>query len=55
MNADNDWDRYVEGDAIEGSVVCVSKEMVFQALNEMKTGTALDLQKVSLEFIFASD
>ena len=24
MNEENDWDHYVEGDAVEGLVVCVS-------------------------------
>ena len=36
MNEGNDWDRYVEGDAVEGPVVCVSREEVLQALNENK-------------------
>ena len=35
MNDENDWDN-VEGDAVEGPVVCVSIEEVLQALNEMK-------------------
>ena len=26
MNEENDWDHNVEGDAVEGSVVCVSRE-----------------------------
>ena len=26
MNEDSDWDHYVEGDAVEGPVVCVSRE-----------------------------
>ena len=34
MNEDNDWDHNVEGDAVEGPVVCVSREEVLQALNE---------------------
>ena len=33
MNEDNDWGYNVEGDAVEGLVVCVSRE-VLQALNE---------------------
>ena len=33
MNEENDWD-HVEGDAVEGPVVCVCREEVFQALNE---------------------
>ena len=40
MNEEDDWDRNVEGDAVEGQVVCVSREEVLQALNEMKTGIA---------------
>ena len=38
MNEENDWDHNVEGDAVEGTVVHVSREEVLQALNEMKTG-----------------
>ena len=34
MNEENDWERNVEGDAVEGPVVCVSREEVLQALNE---------------------
>ena len=35
MNKENYWNRNVEGDAVEGPVVCVSREEVLQALNEM--------------------
>ena len=38
VNEENDWDHNVEGDAVEGPVVCVGREEVLQALNEMKTG-----------------
>ena len=41
LNDENNWDLSVEGDAVEGPVVCVSIEEVFQALNEMKTGKIL--------------
>ena len=41
MNEENNWDQNVEGDAVEGLVVCVSIEEVLQALNEMKTGKSL--------------
>ena len=37
-NDENGWDHNVEGDAVEGSVVCVSREEVVQVLNEMKIG-----------------
>ena len=53
VNEENDWDHYVEGDAVEGPVVCVSRE-VLQALNEMKTGKAAGPSEVSLELIAAS-
>ena len=35
MNEENDLDRDV-GDAVEGPIVCVSREEVLQALNEVK-------------------
>ena len=37
MNEENDWDQNVEGDVLEGQVVCVCREEVHQASNEMKT------------------
>ena len=37
MNEENDWDHNVKGDAVEGLVVCVSREDVLQALNEMRS------------------
>ena len=48
MNKENDWDPHVEGDAVEGPIVCVSIEEVFQALNKMKTGKAPGPSEVSL-------
>ena len=45
MNEENDWDHNVDGDAVEGPVVGVSREEVLQALNEMNKGKTLDLQK----------
>ena len=36
MDGENDWDHKVDGGAAEGTVVCVSREEVLQALNEMK-------------------
>ena len=36
MNEENDWDHDVEGDAVEGPVVCVSREEVLQALYEIR-------------------
>ena len=36
----------MEGDAVEGQVVCVGREEVLQALDEMKTGKALGPSEV---------
>ena len=44
MNEENNWD-HVEDNPLECLVVCLSTEGVLQALNEMKTGKALDLHK----------
>ena len=33
MHEENDWDHNVDGDAVEGPVVCVSREEMLQALN----------------------
>ena len=30
MNKENDWDRNVEGDAVEGPVVCECREDVYR-------------------------
>ena len=54
MNEENDWDHNVKGDAVVGPVVCVSREEVLQALNEMQTGKAHRPSEVSLELIAAS-
>ena len=55
MNEENDWDRDVEGDAVEDAVVCVSREEVLQALNEIKTGKDLGSLEVALELVAASE
>ena len=44
----------MEGDAVEGPVVCVSREEVLQEVNEMKTEKAPGLSEVLLELIAAS-
>ena len=54
MSGENDWDHNVDGDAVEGQVVCVSREEVLQAVNEMTTGKAPGPSEVSLELIAAS-
>ena len=37
MNEENDWDYNVEGDAVECSEVCISREEAPQALNKNRT------------------
>ena len=54
MNEENDWNRNVEEDAVQGPAVCVSREEMLQALNEMKTRKAPGPSEVSLELIAAS-
>ena len=54
VKEENDWDRNVEGDAVEDTVVCVRREEVIQALIEMKIRKAPGLTDVSLELIAAS-
>ena len=54
MNGEIDWDHDVERDAVEGPVVCVSREEVLQELNDVKTGKAPGPLEVSLELIAAS-
>ena len=44
----------MEGDAVEGPVVCVTREDILQTLNDMKTGKAPGPSDVSLELIAAS-
>ena len=44
VNKQNVWDHNMEGDAVEGPVVCVGRQEVLQALNEIKTGITLEQQ-----------
>ena len=54
MDEENDWDCSAKGDAVEGPVVCVSRQDVLQALNEKKTVRAPGPSEVSLELIATS-
>ena len=54
LNEENDWNRNVEGDTVEGPVVCVGREEVLQVSNEMKTGKSPGPSDVSIELIAAS-
>ena len=51
---DNNNNHSVEGNAVEGPVVCESREEVLQALNEIKTGKAPEPSEASLELIAVS-
>ena len=44
----------MEGDAVEGPVICVSREEELQALNEVKTGKTPGQSEVSLQLIATS-
>ena len=48
MNEENDLDCNVEGDAVIGPVVCVGREEVLQALNDIKTGNVPEHPEVPL-------
>ena len=48
MNEENVWDYNVEGDAVEGTVVTISRDEVLLALNEINTGKAPEPSEVSL-------
>ena len=54
MNEENVWDHNVEGDAVEGRVVCVCRVDLLRALNEMKTGKSPGSSEISLVLIAAS-
>ena len=54
MNEENDCDCNVKRDAVEGPIVCVCREEVLQALNDMKTRQTPASSEVSLELIAAS-
>ena len=46
LNDENDWYHNVEGDDVEGPVMCVSRDDVVQALIEMKRGKSPGLSDV---------
>ena len=53
-NEENYWDHDVPGDSVEGTVVCLSREELLQALNETKRGKAAGPSEVSLQLIATS-
>ena len=54
MNKDNDCNHSVKRDAVEGPVICLSREEVLPTLNEIKAGKAPGPSEVSLELIASS-
>ena len=54
MNEENVWNHNMEGDAVAGPVVCISRDKVLQALNEMKAENVHGPSDVSLALIAAS-
>ena len=50
MKEENDRDHDEEEDVVEGPVVCVSREEVLHALNEVKTGKSPGPSEVSIVF-----
>ena len=48
MKEGNDWDHNVEGDVVEGAVVCVSRGEVVQTINKIKTKKESGSTDVSL-------
>ena len=54
MNEEDDWDHYLEGNAVDGSADCVCGEDVVQALSKMTAGKGSGSSDVSLELIAAS-
>ena len=46
---ESDLDHNVEGYAVEGAVVCVSREEVLQALNDRKTRISPGPSEISLD------
>ena len=45
MHEENDWDRNVDGNAVEGRVVCVNTDELLQAIKKLKQKKILAYQK----------
>ena len=54
MNEENEWDRMVETDLVEGPVEKVVRNEIVGAIQSMKSGKATGTSEVSVEIIFAS-
>ena len=54
MNEENEWDRMVETDLVEGPVEKVVRDEIVEAIQSMKSGKATGTSEVSVEMIVAS-
>ena len=54
MNEENEWDRMVETDVVEGPVEKVARNEIVEAIQSMKSGKATGTSGVSVEMIVAS-
>ena len=54
MNEENEWDRVVETDLIEGPVEKVVRNEIVEAIQSMKSGKANGTSEVSVKMIVAS-
>ena len=54
MNEENEWDRMVETDLVEGPVEKVVGDEIVEAMQSMKSGKATGTSEVSVEMIVAS-
>ena len=54
MTEENDLDHNMEGDAVEGPVDCGYRDIVVQALSEVKTRSVHGSSDLSLELIATS-
>ena len=54
MNEENEWDRIVDTDVVEGPVEKVARNKIVQAMQKMKSGKATCPSEVSVKMIVAS-
>ena len=54
MNEENEWDRMVETDLVEGPVEKLVRNEIVEAIQSMKSGKATGTTEVSVEMIVAS-
>ena len=54
MNEENEWDRMVKTDVVEGPVEKVARSEIVEAIQSMKSGKATGTSGVSVEMIVAS-